>query len=183
MEFIVQCRGCGETSIRRENWWRDLVPDPELAGSRMIDVDFSPYRTWRRRPDWLEQIEQSAPDLHGLLEEIYTATNDEQVRILALGVRAAVDVLMVQFVGDIGGFEQKLKKMVETGHLTKAQSETLDIVIDAGSAVAHRGFRPSRELLVEMVVTMETIIRELYISGPMMKALKLRIPPRPPRGA
>jgi hypothetical protein len=43
---------------------------------------------------------------------------------------------------------------------TPKQKDMLDTVIDAGSAAAHRGFKPNRSLLQEMVITMETIIRD-----------------------
>jgi hypothetical protein len=182
MERVLQCNGCHQHSIRRESWHRVVVPDPEESEPLLLEQSYSPFRNWRRAPDWLDRIEAASPDLHGLLAEVYTATNDHQVRMLAMAVRAVVDVVMVQRLsGDFGSFEVKLAKMVDAGYLTKAQAETLETVIDAGSAAAHRGFLANRELLVEMVVIMESMIRELYISGPMMKALKQLIPPRPPR--
>jgi hypothetical protein len=51
----------------------------------------------------------------------------------------------------------------------------------AASAAAHRGFRPARAILEEMVDTMETVIREHYVTGPALSAMKMIVPPRPPR--
>lgn len=181
LERIVKCRGCGEVAVRRENMWRDLVPDYEESLSRVISVDYSPRRTWKRPPDWLKQIETLNADLHGLLVEVYSATNDDQVRLLAMGVRAALDVVMTQRVGVANGFRDSLDKMVDQGFLSKSQRQSLDTVIGAGSAAAHRGFMPSRELLIEMVAILEGLVRELYVTGPMMKTLQTRIPPKPRR--
>jgi hypothetical protein len=40
---------------------------------------------------------------------------------------------------------------------------------------------PPKELLDEMVTVMEGIIREHYVTGPMLETARTRIPPRPPR--
>ena len=121
-------------------------------------------------------------DLYGLLIEVYSAANDEQTRLLSMGVRAALDSLMTKVLGgDAGPFERKLEMMVEEGHLTNKQKENLSIVIDASSASSHRGFQPPRQLLDEMMAVMEIIVREHYITGPMLETARTQIPPRPPR--
>jgi hypothetical protein len=135
---------------------------------------------WRRAPDWLKEIESTDPDLKGILDEVYSATNDKQVRLLSMGVRSALDYVMTKIIGkDIGSFERKLNEMVEQGHLTERQKVNLNVVIDAGSASTHRSFRPPRQLLEEMVTMMENIIRDHYITGPMLTTAKTLIPPRP----
>jgi Domain of unknown function (DUF4145) len=96
-----------------------------------------------------------------------------------MGVRTALDYVMVQIVDDSRTFEHKLDRMVENGHLSARQKDLLKTVIDAGSAAAHRGFRPARDLLQEMLAVMEGIIREHYITRPMLDTLKTHIPPRP----
>ncbi|HET7883883.1 MAG TPA: DUF4145 domain-containing protein [Acetobacteraceae bacterium] len=107
------------------------------------------------------------------------AANDRQLRLLAMGVRTALDYVMIQIVESARTFEQKLDQMVDTGHLSTRQKEMLKTVIDAGSAAAHRGFKPPRDLLEEMLSVMEGVIREHYITRPMLEALRTHIPPRP----
>lgn len=168
---FVRCCGCGDLTLRREH----------LDGNAVIDsVTFQPPRLWRRPPDWLSQLEPRDPDMHGLLVEIYSAANGEQTRLLAMGVRAALDHLMMLMLGsDKGTFKHKLDEMVQKGHLTKQQRDNLDIVIDAGSASAHRGFKPPVELLDEMIAVTEGLVRGYYITGPMLNTMKAHIPPRP----
>jgi hypothetical protein len=129
----------------------------------------------------LSDLEQVAPEIADILSEIYLATNDNQVRLLAMGVRTALDNVMTQIVGDVGDFPTKLRAMVNASHLSQRQSEMLETVIDAGSATAHRGFKPPRDLLHEMINIMETVIRDHYLTGPMLKNMKAIVPPRPPR--
>ncbi len=180
----VRCRGCGEVSSRNEIW--DLyyeTLDDEPVGERLIEFTISPPRLWRRLPDWLPRLEPAEPDLCDLLREVYRATHDGQVRLLASGVRTSLDYVMTKIVGDVGEFSAKLTAMQAAGHLSATQRDMLETVIDVGSAAVHRGFKPQRELLEEMLITMETIIRDHYLTGPALRSMKTLVPPRPPRAA
>jgi hypothetical protein len=177
--LAVRCRACAEFAIRIEQWYFDYIPDPD-AEEKLTGVTYRPARLWRRAPDWLPSLEELDPDL--LLDEVYSATNDGQVRLLSMGVRSALDHVMIKILeGDVGNFDAKLDHMVKRGHLTQKQRENLGIIIDAGSASTHRSFKPPRQLLDEMVTVMEGIVREHYITSPMLATAKTIIPPRPPR--
>jgi hypothetical protein len=176
----VRCRGCAECAIREEQWYSEVPHHP--GEEELTEVTYRPARLWRRVPDWLPSLQDFDPDLKGLLDEVYSATNDGQVRLLSMGVRSALDHVMIRILGgDVGSFEAKLDQMMERGHLTQKQRENLSIVIDAGSASTHRGFKPSRVLLDEMLTVMESIIRDHYVTGPMLETAKAMIPPRPAR--
>ncbi|HCG3427946.1 DUF4145 domain-containing protein [Acinetobacter baumannii] len=84
---------------------------------------------------------------------------DEGLYILALsGIRTLIDRYMVKLVGDIGGFKTKLNQMLEDKHINKKQYELLEIVIEAGNAAGHRGFRPNKEMLDNLLHVVEDII-------------------------
>ena len=174
-EYALRCRGCRSFSVRNEHWdYRGAIPSWEIS--------FQPPRVWAWAPDWLTDLEQLDSDLFGLLKEVYSAANDEQVRLLSMGTRTALDHLMNVVLGaDLGPFEKKLSEMVANGHITESQKQSLAIVIDAGSASSHRAFRPPRQLIQAMLVTMEGLVRDHYITGPMLKTAASLIPPRPPR--
>ncbi|MHB8269077.1 DUF4145 domain-containing protein [Bradyrhizobium sp.] len=167
--------------MREEEWYHDGLPD-EDGGMAVTATRFKPSRTWRRAPDWLDRIESVDPELFGILEEVYSAANNHQVRLLSGGVRTALDHLMIKILGgDFGTFEEKLDEMVLHGNLTKSQRDDLAVVVDAGSASSHRGFKPPKELLEGMLMVMEGLVRDHYITGPMLQTAKASIPPRPPR--
>lgn len=163
----LSCRGCNETVLLRE-----------AEGGEPVRI---PPARWRTLPNWHMEVLAHDPTLYSLLREVYSAANDDQPRLLAMGVRAALDRLMNEMVGDVGTFEQKLDEMVKRGHLGQRQREMLDTVIDAGSASNHRGFKPPKELLLLMLDVMETTIRERYSTGPMLTTLKVNVPPKPSR--
>jgi hypothetical protein len=170
----LRCRGCNECTI--------LKRERELGTGAAEDwvETYEPPRLWRRAPHWLSSLHALDYALKELLDEIYSATNLNQVRLLSMGVRSALDHVMDKILGvDMGSFSAKLTEMVKRGHLTSTQKDNLEIVIDAGSASAHRGFKPSQDLLDEMISVMESIIRDHYITGPMLQTAKTLIPPRP----
>jgi len=180
-KMLVRCCGCGDCAIREEKWYWDGMPHPDTK-NELVSVTYSPPRSWHRPPSWLDGLADADPDLKDLLEEIYSATNLKQVRLLSMGVRTALDHVMNRILeADFGTFETKLDEMVARGHITQKQRENLETVIDAGSASTHRSFKPPRELIQEMVMVMEAVIREHYITGPMLATAKVLIPPRPPR--
>jgi hypothetical protein len=178
---VLRCRGCNECVTKREEiFFPASLCEGELPPEPL--VFYSPPRLWRRPVHWLSELEELDPDLFGLLNEIYCVAHEDSTRLLSMGVRAALDHLMLRMLGhDQGGFEEKLKEMVEVGHLTKAQQENLTIVIDAGSASTHRGYKPARQLLDGMLTITEHLIHDHYIAAPMLKTAKAHIPPRPPR--
>jgi len=180
-QYALSCRGCHDRHLRAEERYFHVpteLDDDEVTPT----VTFQPPRLWRRAPDWIDQLDEVDADLGDLLKEIYSATNDGQTKLLYMGIRTALDHLMSRMLGgDIGGFEQKLSAMVTQGHLTATQKQNLEIVIDAGSASSHRGYRPPRELIKSMLVTMEGLIQNYYITGPMLQTARAQIPPRPPR--
>lgn len=170
---VLSCRGCKEFIIREES---SIV----FLGNKNTQISYSPPRLWRQPPTWLVELGKIDPDLKGLLEEVYSAANDRQPRLLSMGIRAVLDRLMILVLNsDVGNFKNKLDKMVSEGNLTQNQSENIKIVIDAGSASSHRGFNPPRELREEMVIVMENLVREYYVTGPMLQTARLKIPPRP----
>jgi Domain of unknown function (DUF4145) len=136
---LLECAGCGELVLRHSSL--RVSPDEPPA---ILDQTFQPPRLWRSPPDWLGTIAASDPDLHGLMCEVYSCANDAQVRSLSMGIRAVLDRLMFRMLADndIGSFDAKLTELVKRGHLAQHQKELLAVVIDAGSASSHRGYRP-----------------------------------------
>jgi hypothetical protein len=170
--LALQCGGCKECTM--------LERVQEVSGFHDVIERYEPPRLWRRPPDWLRSLQFDDPDLKELLDEVYSATNEKQVRLLSMGVRSALDYVMTKILGaDLGNFSAKLDEMVNRNHITSRQRENLETVIDAGSASTHRSFKPPQELLDEMLAVMENIIRDHYITGPMLMTAKTLIPPRP----
>jgi len=65
---------------------------------------------------------------------------------------------------------------------SRNSAEMLDVVIDADSASAHRGYRPPQELIEQMLTVAETIIRDHYIGQPILASEKKTHPSAASKG-
>lgn len=98
--------------------------------------------------------------------------------ILALsGIRTLIDRYLVKKVGNIGGFEKKLKKMLDDKHISNTQYEILNTIIDGGNASNHRGFRPEKEMVKTFLEVVEDII-SLDYKTEQFNGFKEQIPKR-----
>jgi hypothetical protein len=114
-----------------------------------------------------------------LLDEIYQATQNNLPRLAMMGVRALLEQVMIAKVGDRGTFVEHLKGFHESGYISVVQFDVLTKVLDAGSAVMHRGFAPEKKHLDTAIDVMEGILAALYVHNQDVKALE--VPERPTR--
>ena len=96
----------------------------------------------------------------------------------ATGARILIDRATTLKVGDIGGFDAKLKAMVGQNLISQAERDLLDSVTDAGNAAAHRGYSPKTEDLHIIMDTIENLLHRLFVLPGDSGKLKLSIPPR-----
>lgn len=116
-----------------------------------------------------------------MLAEIYAALDIEAYTLVAIGIRTVIDVLASKTVGDVGGFNQKLDALERDGWLSRLDKKRIQIVVDAGSAAAHRGFRASPSDVEHMLDSVEHLLRSRYVLDTQAKALKRAIPKRRPK--
>ena len=84
-------------------------------------------------------------------------------------------------IGDSGGFDAKLRSMYEQGYIGEDEKDKLlDPVIDAGSAAAHRAYRPKSDHLDTMMDTVEHLIHRLFVLPKSIDELRRATPPRRP---
>jgi hypothetical protein len=117
--------------------------------------------------------------VESLLNEIYAAIH-EDLRVLATtGVRTLIDMVISEQVGDVGDFPVKLSAVEKGGFISPKNREFLKVTIDAGSASAHRGFKPSQKELNLLLDIAENLIASIYILPDEVKALSKKVPKRP----
>lgn len=96
-----------------------------------------------------------------------------------VGARTLVDMLMVEKVGDVGTFKEKLKKLVTAGFVSASNQEVLEAALDAGNAAAHRGHRPKASEVSAVMDIVESLLQAVYVLPGMAESLKKTTPPRP----
>lgn len=121
------------------------------------------------RPDWLHSLQEP---LREVMDEVYRGVDLDLRAISAMGIRAVIDTVLVDLVGDVGGFERKLNQMVAKGLLTEMSRPHMLAAIEAGNAAAHRGHIPDRVDVLTLLKICENLLYErLIMPG---QALRLR---------
>ena len=169
--MVLECCGCERVYFRRDFWlseWED------------IETSYWPAPIRRQRPSWLEEIKASERDLGVLLDEMYAAL-DNSLRVLAaIAVRTVFDhASQLLGVDPATGFKTKLDRLHADGRISSDEKAILKVLVDAGSAAAHRGWRPTDDEISTMVGVVETFLHRSFVLGDGVRKLRASVPARP----
>ncbi len=163
---VLQCRGCGAVCLRHT--YEDVA--------NVKSVAYYPPSVSRRAPSWRWNL---PGDMKELLNEIYVALHSDSMRLALMGTRTLVDMLMLQEVADVGSFATKLKALRDKGVVSEKNREVLSVALDAGSAAAHRGYKPSRDEIEAVLDIVENVLQAAHHLSQVAEELRKKIPPRP----
>lgn len=113
-----------------------------------------------------------------LLHEIYSAMAAEHFRLAAMGVRALIEFVIVDRVGDNGTFEKNLTALHDAGYISERQKEMVKTALDVGSAAIHRNHEPSEEDVNFGLSIGETLLQTVYVQEPQSVDVGKRVPKR-----
>jgi hypothetical protein len=132
-------------------------------------------RRWA--PEWIDRLEDKV--LSDLLGELYGAFNSGYGVLAAIGVRTAFDRATKTLGIDPDlTFADKLKKAESEKYIGGREKNALSVVVDAGSAAAHRGWRPTDDNLAAMLDALESFLHREFVINRKLVAIKDTIPPR-----
>lgn len=97
-----------------------------------------------------------------ILAEVFGARSTGYITLAAMGVRAVLDVVCTEVVGDKPNFKKKIEAMQNLGHLSAVESSAITIAFDAGSASIHRGYLIEQRNLDNLIEIMEHLLRKQY---------------------
>lgn len=149
---------------------------------RGVETTYWPAPIARRRPTWLEELEEADRNLGSLLIEMYTALDNDLRVVSAIAIRTVFDSASELLGIDPAlTFKEKLNALGANGKISIDEESTLEVLVDAGSAAAHRGWRPKAEELNTMVDLLESFLHRSFILGEGIARLKAAVPPKPKR--
>jgi hypothetical protein len=164
---ILVCRGCESVCLKHTYWFS------EADGEKVL---YYPPPVSRLLPAWVEHLPK---DQVALIGEIYVALQSDSAALSLMGVRALLDMAMLDKVGDRGTFVKKLDALELSGLLARKQRTFLEAVLDAGNAAAHRGHRPSSDDLNASMDIVEHLLQAAYVLPSAASRVKENTPPRP----
>jgi hypothetical protein len=172
---MVQCCGCDEIKLKV----RAFGPWPDC------ETDYYPPAIFRRRPDWMHQLQLDSfsggvkESLASLLGEVYRALQNNMPRLAVMGVRAVLEVVMTDKVGDNQSFAKNLEKFTKEGYIGTRQADRIMAVLDAGGAAIHRGYEPTTADVISMVNLTENLVESIYFHDDSIQEVAKRVPQRP----
>jgi|ERR1035437_4695977 hypothetical protein len=185
--MILECCGCERVYFRRDVYfseWDTFGEDPVTGESQGggVETTYWPAPITRQRPKWLDTIEKTDRDLGDLLREMYVAL-DSDLRVLsAVAARTVFDrASELLRIDPAFRFQEKLESLRANGKISIDEEGILDVLVDAGSAAAHRGWRPKPEELNTMVDVVESFLHRSLVLGDGIAKLKASVPPKPKR--
>ena len=164
---MFECRGCKSVVLRCTS---------KFSEDDTNDVRYYPPPVARVKPKWFDELPSN---IQKLLSEIYRSLDADTRALPMMGARAVLDIVIVDTIGDIGSFEQKLKKLEEERHISTKGREILDAALDVGSAAAHRGYAPTAQHVQSVMDIVEHLVHSTYVLERVAKEIKKDTPPRP----
>jgi hypothetical protein len=155
---VLQCRGCGNVTYHTQYWSSEEPTDEDDV--ICVQDTFYPPLTSHPQPKWVDDLDGS---IQRVLTEVYTAFHHKLKYLTAVGARTALDMVIVDKIGDIGNFQQKIKKLQDDGHITNDERDLIETLTETGNAAAHRGYAPSIKSLDSILKILESLLHKFYI--------------------
>jgi len=95
-----------------------------------------------------------------------------------MGARTLVDMAIIDKVGDVGNFGQKLEALEDHGFVSKRNCEVLSAALDAGNATAHRGHKFEARDVNQVMDIVENLLQAIYVLEKAAQKIKTATPPR-----
>jgi len=178
--LLLKCSGCDGISLRHDSWnYYDI--DPESGPE--VETVYYPPAISRKEPSWVSgfpspfYFDQENPIIR-LLKEIYSALHNNSIALATMGIRALIEHITIDRVGDKGSIGENVKAFLAGGYIA-AKSEPVfkEILLEFGHAAMHRGHFPKPAELVTLLDITESLIETIYIHPHRAKGLSTP-PPR-----
>jgi hypothetical protein len=163
---VVQCKDCGATVYCIDT---QIHPGPMMGDRYTHKTDYFPPLPMRTKPKWFSSL---AECYQTTLSEVYQAVDNSLFFLSSTGARTALDQLIVEKIGDAGNFKDKVKQLVARKIIDDKEKVMLLAVIDAGSASAHRSYKPDPTMINHMMDILEAIFYKLLIEPEEKKVLE-----------
>ncbi|HEV2599967.1 DUF4145 domain-containing protein [Sphingopyxis sp.] len=171
--YLLRCRGCEHTFVQTvgtnsEDYHDYYDEEGEHVTHHTETIGYWPALSKRQQPDWLGLISVKGADesiLMSALAELYTALNNDLFMLAGIGIRTSFDAAseLLGIDPEIT-FREKLNALVDGGHIGKLDLARLEALVDAGSASAHRGWKPNAEDLDTMMELLEHFLHEAFVT-------------------
>jgi len=139
--MLIECCGCESVKLVHEHWFSEYT---DFDGRPTINKNYYPPSLYRPLPKWLWRLDEEW-EVTKLLKEVYSALQNEAPSLSVMGIRAIIEFLMIEAVGDNGSFIKNMNEFQNKGYISPIQKTELEKALEAGHASIHRGFIPEKK--------------------------------------
>lgn len=171
---MLKCCGCGSVRMRVDTMSTQDEINHEI---------YYPPTIARHLPSWIARSPGSPEiplPIRLLIEEVYRAAQNDLRRLAAMGIRAVLENVMKEKVGD-RTFKELIDEFQKAGYVSTRQAGTLDSILEAGHAAIHRDWEPTEEDINALLDITESIVETAYIHESHAQNLDKKVPKRPKR--
>lgn len=184
---LLQCRGCETVFYQQSAWDSEDIehwyePDGSTGSEYVKTITTYPKPDSKTKPLWLSEIETADEQLGHILNETYLAYDSNLLILATVGIRTAIDrATELLGIDPAKSFQEKLNDLQAGGWIGDTERQILEVVIDAGSAAAHRGWSPDASEASQLITVMEVFLQKAFIVETKALGLKTSIPTKPKR--
>lgn len=171
---MLQCCGCEQVRLRQRSTFSEETDD---MGRPLVTEAYYPPALFRPHPKWFNWLD-SHWEVTRLLREIYAALQNGAPALASMGLRAVIEAIMIDKVGDGGSFTANLKKFRSDGFISDIQHSALSAALELGHASIHRGHTPSEFQIETALDITENLVHGLYVIEHRAKASVQSLPTR-----
>jgi hypothetical protein len=172
--YVLECCGCESVKLLQDSWFSE---DTDFEGRPILHQTYYPSSIFRPLPRWFGLLD-SEWHISKLVRETYQALQNDAPSLAAMGVRAVIEAIMIDKVGDNGTFKGNLKAFQEKGYISSFQLENLEAALELGHASIHRGFIPEKHQIEVALDILENLVQGLYLLEQKAKATVEALPKR-----
>lgn len=171
------CRGCDEPYFQRKEICSENIDHKqnEITGEWEPYLDpttfYWPSASNREAPTWFHELPSVDIVLSDLMNDVYLCLNNDARVPAAIAARTCFDRTMALLnIDPAVSFEEKLKYLLNEGRISESEKEILQLLTDAGSATAHRGWRPKTTELETMMIILEGFLHKFLFWQAQLKS-------------
>ncbi|RWL79405.1 MAG: DUF4145 domain-containing protein [Mesorhizobium sp.] len=171
--YVLECRGCENTFVQKcSRNSEDVRYFDNEAGEEdreLIEtLSYWPAPSKRPKPEWLWDFGVNiagADQLEQAIREVCGALDADLPILAAIGMRTCFD-LAANLLGieDDQPFTKKLDELVQRNKIGGVDKDRLALLVDAGSASVHRGWKPKPKQLETMAEILEHFVFEAFVA-------------------
>ena len=186
--FIVRCRGCETRYFIEEFVFSEDMEEyfeeerQQWVGHLSPRIKQYPSPIKRPEPVWSANISIKDNLLGSLLSDIYSCLSADLSVPAAISIRTCFDrATELMGVDPAISFAEKLKELKSGGIISEGESKTLEVLTEAGSAAAHRAWRPTSAQLSTMMDILEAFLNRTLVLAKQAADLGANVPAKPKR--